>query len=60
MVGNIMHNLDITHMYNVHMICFKVSGLKFETEFKTLAKYPTTLLGDEEKRKRFLEAKQIL
>ncbi|XP_062856104.1 shaker-related potassium channel tsha2-like [Trichomycterus rosablanca] len=36
-------------------VVINVSGLRFETQLKTLARFPNTLLGDPYKRKRFLD-----
>ena len=38
---------------NFFFSILQVSGLKFETKLETLAKYPDTLLGNEEKRKKY-------
>ncbi|KAI4899769.1 hypothetical protein NFI96_007004 [Prochilodus magdalenae] len=37
-------------------VAINVSGLRFETQRKTLARYPSTLLGDARKRTRFFDA----
>lgn len=39
-------------------IIINVSGQKFETQLKTLHRYPDTLLGDPEKRKKFWDARR--
>ncbi|XP_075934789.1 potassium voltage-gated channel subfamily A member 1 [Anarhichas minor] len=36
-------------------VVINVSGLKFETQFKTLAQFPDTLLGDPDKRIRYFD-----
>lgn len=36
-------------------VVINVSGLRFETQIKTLARFPNTLLGDPYKRKRFFD-----
>ncbi|XP_068433557.1 potassium voltage-gated channel subfamily A member 1 [Clinocottus analis] len=36
-------------------VVINVSGLKFETQFKTLAQFPDTLLGDPDKRSRYFD-----
>ncbi|TNN44503.1 Potassium voltage-gated channel subfamily A member 4 [Liparis tanakae] len=36
-------------------VVINVSGLKFETQFKTLAQFPETLLGDPDKRIRYFD-----
>ncbi|XP_073693186.1 potassium voltage-gated channel subfamily A member 1 isoform X3 [Garra rufa] len=47
------------NVYNEYGCCervvINVSGLKFETQLKTLAQFPDTLLGDPEKRIRYFD-----
>ncbi|XP_051992171.1 potassium voltage-gated channel subfamily A member 1-like [Xyrauchen texanus] len=47
------------NVYNEYGCCervfINVSGLKFETQMKTLAQFPDTLLGDPEKRIRYFD-----
>ncbi|XP_056317589.1 potassium voltage-gated channel subfamily A member 1 [Danio aesculapii] len=47
------------NVYNEYGCCervvINVSGLKFETQLKTLAQFPDTLLGDPEKRSRYFD-----
>ncbi|XP_041930750.1 potassium voltage-gated channel subfamily A member 1-like [Alosa sapidissima] len=40
-------------------VVINVSGLKFETQLKTLAQFPNTLLGDPEKRIRYFDPLRI-
>lgn len=46
--------IDTDHQYGERII-INVSGLLFETQLKTLEKFPTTLLGNSEKRKRYFD-----
>lgn len=51
---------DICEMEQSDQECFElvtinISGLRFETQLKTLARYPNTLLGDPIKRMRFFD-----
>ncbi|KAJ7985738.1 hypothetical protein DPEC_G00343580 [Dallia pectoralis] len=47
------------HVYSEYGCCervvINVSGMKFETQLKTLAQFPDTLLGDPEKRIRYFD-----
>ncbi|XP_023680309.2 potassium voltage-gated channel subfamily A member 1-like [Paramormyrops kingsleyae] len=47
------------NVYSEHACCervvINVSGLKFETQLKTLSQFPDTLLGDPEKRMRYFD-----
>ena len=36
-------------------VVINVSGLRFETQLKTLSQFPETLLGDPQKRNRFYD-----
>ncbi|XP_026094123.1 shaker-related potassium channel tsha2-like [Carassius auratus] len=40
------------------LVTINISGLRFETQLKTLARYPNTLLGDPMKRMRFYNPKR--
>lgn len=47
--------LDAAEQECSERVIINVSGLRFETQLKTLSRFPTTLLGDPRKRMRFFD-----
>ncbi|KAH9507910.1 Potassium voltage-gated channel sub A member 1 [Bulinus truncatus] len=58
---SLLEDLPLQHNCQLHgcqRVIFNVSGLKFETQIRTLQRFPNTLLGNNEKRKVFWDEKR--
>ncbi|XP_076877657.1 shaker-related potassium channel tsha2-like [Brachyhypopomus gauderio] len=51
-------SVDIAEQECSERVVINISGLRFETQIKTLARFPDTLLGDPTKRMRFFDRKR--